>query len=214
MSRFPLETPFFLHKVRVEPLLHQIWRDGQALHLEPRMMHLLCVLAAHSGTVLTRDALLQTVWSDVVISDESLTKAISEVRKALGDNARQPRYIATVPKVGYRLVAPVRLDKPSPSPERSASRPASQQSRASHRKLWVAIVVLFGLVGAQWWYMTQPASEVPVITRVEKSVPIIVKTTLDGRTPSAAEAEIEAIVDAVIEQEVVSSMVTAQPLTP
>jgi Tol biopolymer transport system component/DNA-binding winged helix-turn-helix (wHTH) protein len=66
-------------------------------------------LVRHAGDTVTRDALLDRVWADRVTTPDVLTQAIKELRRAFSDDAKPPRYIETIPKVGYRLLAPVSL---------------------------------------------------------------------------------------------------------
>lgn len=68
-------------------------------------MDLLCVLAAHRGQVVSREALMQALWPDVVVGDDSLARTVSKLRQALGDDARSPTYLETIAKRGYRLLA-------------------------------------------------------------------------------------------------------------
>jgi transcriptional activator of cad operon len=92
---------------RVDPSLDQITRDGKAVKLEPRAMRVLVCLAEHAGQVVTVDQLLDTVWKDVVVTPDSVYQAVAALRKALGDDPKEPTYIANVVRRGYRLVAPV-----------------------------------------------------------------------------------------------------------
>lgn len=72
--------------------------------LEPRVMDLLIFFACHPRRVLTKDRLLAAVWPDVVVQEVALARAVSALRRELGDDARSPRWIETVPKRGYRLL--------------------------------------------------------------------------------------------------------------
>lgn len=93
---------------RVEPALDQISRDGEIVRLEPRTMRLLVRLAETPGQVVSSRELLDTVWAGVVVGSASVYQAISQLRKLLGDtDDPEPTFIATVPRKGYRLVAPV-----------------------------------------------------------------------------------------------------------
>src|SRR5262245_11006521 len=74
--------------------------------LDPRVMRLLLYLAERPGEVVSTEALLTAVWSDVVVTQDSLYQAIASLRRAFGDDPRKPSYIATVARVGYRLIAP------------------------------------------------------------------------------------------------------------
>src|ERR1700726_1731999 len=87
--------------------MDQITRDGRAVKLEPRAMRVLVCLAEHAGQVVTVDQLLDSVWKDVVVTPDSVYQAVGALRKALGDDSKEPTYIANVVRRGYRLVAPV-----------------------------------------------------------------------------------------------------------
>src|ERR1700752_2655487 len=92
---------------RVDPALDEISRDGQTTKLEPKMMQLLLCLAAHAGQVVSVEQLLDQVWKDVVVTPDSVYHAVATLRRVLGDDSRDPLYIANVMRRGYRLIAPV-----------------------------------------------------------------------------------------------------------
>ena len=89
--------------------------DGQSRHLAPKAMDLLVRLAEAAPNPVTRDDLITAVWGERYVSDEVLTHAIWDLRRAFGDNASDPEFIQTIPKKGYRLIAPV---KPAGRPRR------------------------------------------------------------------------------------------------
>jgi TolB-like protein len=101
-----LRHGFRLGAFEVEPLAGRISGPEGAQHVQPKVMDVLLFLAAHEGQVVERDTLLQQVWRRVT-SEEVLTRCISELRRALGDDRGTPTYIQTVPKRGYRLVGTV-----------------------------------------------------------------------------------------------------------
>nr|WP_218584789.1 AAA family ATPase [Pseudomonas sp. KD5] len=86
-------------------------RNGEAVALAPTPFMLLCALARQPGSLVTKDALLDEVWGHRFVSDSVLKTAISDLRKVLGDDPRQPRFIETVSRRGYRFIA-----GPSPAP--------------------------------------------------------------------------------------------------
>jgi transcriptional activator of cad operon len=92
---------------RVNPAAGEISRNGQTAHLEARTMRLLLCLAQHAGEVVSIEELLNQVWSGVIVSQDSVYQAVASLRRLLGDDPRQPTYIATVPRLGYRMLAPV-----------------------------------------------------------------------------------------------------------
>lgn len=99
----------------VDPGTDTISQGDKSQKLEPRTMRLLMLLAQSQGTVVSADRLLAEIWAGVVVSPSSVYQAISRLRRLLGDTDPTPTYIATVPRKGYRLVAPVRLiEAPAP----------------------------------------------------------------------------------------------------
>jgi TolB-like protein/DNA-binding winged helix-turn-helix (wHTH) protein/Tfp pilus assembly protein PilF len=86
---------------------NRIQSGQQDIKLESRVMTLLVYLAENQGSVVSREQLEADVWSGRVISYDALTSCITRLRKVLGDDSRKPVYIETVPKKGYRLIAPV-----------------------------------------------------------------------------------------------------------
>ena len=109
----------------VNPLSGEIARGEERVRLEARTMRLLLCLAETPGEVVSIDALLNQVWSGVVVTPDSVYQAVAALRRLLGDDAKQPAYIVTVPRLGYRLVAPVEstaVAPPAPSPARASSR--------------------------------------------------------------------------------------------
>ncbi len=100
----------------VEPQLNRLRRGEEEVRIEPRSMEVLGILVRHPKEVLSKAQILEAVWGDQVVSEESLTHAVWELRKALGDDARSPRYIQTIPKRGYRLIAAVSPVEPEARP--------------------------------------------------------------------------------------------------
>jgi len=91
----------------VQPNLNTVSRNGAAIRLEPKVMEVLVCLAGHAGEPLPKETLLRAVWPDTFVSEAVLSRCISELRRVFEDDAREPRLIQTIPKRGYRLVAPV-----------------------------------------------------------------------------------------------------------
>ena len=123
----------------VNPLSGEIARGEERVRLEARTMRLLLCLAETPGEVVSIDALLNQVWSGVVVTPDSVYQAVAALRRLLGDDAKQPAYIVTVPRLGYRLVAPVEpLTDAPPVP-----RPARASSRV-HVVLALGILIVVG----------------------------------------------------------------------
>ena len=82
-------------------------RGDERVRLSPKSMDVLIYLCDHPGETVSRDTLLDLYWRGALSADNAVPKAISEIRKALADDLKEPRYLATVPKRGYRLIADV-----------------------------------------------------------------------------------------------------------
>lgn len=112
----------------------QLWCDGSETKLTPRVTAVLLLLAERAQRLVTKQDLFDRVWGGVAVSDDALTSCIQELRGALGDDARRPRYIETCHRRGYRLMVPA-----SPSAEQGAaaltSAPEPQQLVGRHTEL-------------------------------------------------------------------------------
>src|SRR5688572_12536671 len=124
----------------VNPLAGEIARGEERVRLEARTMRLLLCLAESPGEVVSIDTLLSEVWSGVVVTPDSVYQAVAALRRLLGDDAKQPAYIVTVPRLGYRLVAPVESQvDATPAP-----RPAGASSKM-YAALAVGILLIAGI---------------------------------------------------------------------
>src|SRR5262245_46686454 len=97
----------------LDPARRLLTRAGEPIALTPRAFDTLLVLVERRAQVMSKDDLLQLLWPDVVVEESNLSQQISHLRKALDDEAAEPRYIATLPKRGYRFVAAVTANESS-----------------------------------------------------------------------------------------------------
>ncbi|MEG9438832.1 winged helix-turn-helix domain-containing protein [Edaphobacter sp. HDX4] len=86
-----------------------IVKSGETLAVEPKAFRVLVFLLRNPHRLITKDELLDAVWNDCAVSDNSLTRSIALLRRLLGDDTHEPRYIATVPTVGYRFLCEVKV---------------------------------------------------------------------------------------------------------
>ena len=100
-------TGFRIGEFTVRPREEHIDGPNGAIHLEPKVMQVLVALARQAGETVTRDQLLEDVWAGSVVGDEVLSRAVSLLRTALGDERVNPHFIRTVPRRGYELIVPV-----------------------------------------------------------------------------------------------------------
>jgi TolB-like protein/DNA-binding winged helix-turn-helix (wHTH) protein len=129
MSPVPDRTDrdFRLEDWLVQPAQCRLSNNARKVQVRPKVMDLLTHLANHVGKVVSKDQLLDGVWGAGVVSESALTRTVTELRQALGDDAGNPRLLETIPKRGYRLigsVSDVADDVVAITPGRSARAPA------------------------------------------------------------------------------------------
>src|SRR6476619_4289044 len=91
--------------VSVDPATFRVLVNGVPQALEPKSFRLLQFLIEHRDRVVSKEEIFQAVWTGTFVTDNALTRAVAQIRKAIGDDHRHPRYIETIPTVGYRFVA-------------------------------------------------------------------------------------------------------------
>src|SRR5262245_25160171 len=92
---------------RLVPEDERLWHGAEAIGLRPKSFAVLRYLIEQAGRLVTKEELAQAVWPGLAVSDATLTVCLGEIRKALGDEVRAPRFIATVHRRGYRFMEPV-----------------------------------------------------------------------------------------------------------
>lgn len=148
-----LDAPFQLGPWTVSPASNELTQDGETLRVESKVMALLMVLAQHPLQLVSRDDLLSAVWPDVVVNPDTLSRAVSKLRHALGDDSQNPIYIETIPKRGYRLLVTPEAIAEVPLPPRAQvpeGASADESSWLAQRRVVLLIglaVVLLGLLG-------------------------------------------------------------------
>lgn len=164
---------FNLGEWQVEPELNIITCAGREIRLEPTVMTLLVCLSERAGAVVSKDELIRQVWMERCVTDGVLTTSIWELRRALGDDAKNPRFIQTVPRKGYRLIAPVSTQAETPAPAPLPSSPITTPTRAIRWKkpaLVSALALAFVLVCAMaLWRSKDSAIQSPWQWRNERS---------------------------------------------
>jgi len=131
----------------VRPGACEIAREGRVVKLEPKVMDLLMLLASRPGEVLTRIEIEEQVWPDVVVSYDALTKSIGKLRDALGDTGKPSTYVQTIPKKGYRLIAPVANDEGASRESQSGDDNSAEVAKPARRNRFVvSYIVTLGAV--------------------------------------------------------------------
>lgn len=169
---------FRLADCLVQPQLNRVTRNGETAQIEPKMMRVLVCLAERAEQVVTRDELLEKVWSDVFVGEQVLSRSISELRKVLADDAKT--IIETIPKTGYRLIAPIvyepaKLNNHSPTetaliePAIELIQPATEPSKSKtsfFRQRWLlaGLLLLSLAMFAAWrWFESKPVASLPIM---------------------------------------------------
>lgn len=129
-----LKQGFYLGEWQVQPLHGQVIDPaGNGVHVEPKVMDVLVFLAGRPGEVVERIELLEGVWDGRAMSDEPLNRCIAQLRRVFDDSRQDPQFVQTVPKRGYRLIAPVRLieaaEPGSDGPEIEAGSPLPEPQK-------------------------------------------------------------------------------------
>ncbi|MEJ2454299.1 MAG: winged helix-turn-helix domain-containing protein [Candidatus Thiodiazotropha sp.] len=162
-----LTRGYSLGQWRVDPSGSRIFRDGDSIRLEPKVMEVLGYLVAHRGELVTREALERDVWRGALIGYDSITSTIIKLRKALNDDAHNPEYIETVPKRGYRLIAEVSglsandearaafVDQDAP-----VKPPARQRKFKPAGLVWILLPAVL-LIAASIWLLSRPMDKGP-----------------------------------------------------
>jgi Tol biopolymer transport system component/DNA-binding winged helix-turn-helix (wHTH) protein len=169
-------TDFRVGEWTVQVELNSLTKDEVVRHIEPKVMKVLLTLSAQQGRVVSKEDLISTVWPDTFVGDDVLTRCISILRRITEDDPHTPHFIQTIPKVGYRLVAPIseltsETQDDVPSIQNSPNQatvlaPASSQA-SSHRtrrivKWNVAAVLVFTLPFVMWSYQRSKAKLVGI----------------------------------------------------
>lgn len=174
--RGKLNQSFHVGTCLVEPDLNQIAGKEGAIRIEPKSMKVLLCLAEQPGRVVTRQELLGRVWEGTIVEENTLSRCVSQLRKAFGDSARQPRFIETIPKTGYRLIAtitaasqgdalPSLIGAIDVQPATGVARPAIQVkylSRVHKQAISVFLASIVFFAAYQGWRMASASQLVPV----------------------------------------------------
>ena len=133
-----------------------IEKDGQSVRLQPRTMAVLTRLLESPGEVVTRQQLEDFAWPNMVVGYDALSHTITKLRKAFDDEAKNPRFIETIPRVGYRLVADVSRASPESGEidiaDESAAGRLQILKRIYKRRFYsVGILLVVVITGLAWW---------------------------------------------------------------
>ena len=151
----------------LDPLEHRLLKSGQPIALTPKVFETLVLLVRQAGHAVSKDELMKALWPRGYVDESNLTKHIWVIRRALGDGEHDSRFIETIPKLGYRFIAPVTAatpalpeapaaSSPAAAPAAPAAGPASPavDNTSWSGRLWLAgaaALVALILIGSVWW---------------------------------------------------------------
>ncbi|MCI0491252.1 MAG: winged helix-turn-helix domain-containing protein [Blastocatellia bacterium] len=181
-----LTADFRVGQWLVQPQLNRITIGDKTIQIEPKVMRVLLCLAERPEQVVTREQLMKTVWGNVFVSEQVLSRSISELRKVFDDDSKTQSFIETIPKTGYRLIAPVSCEETDGAPlaaidDKSpvTEPPSSQQTetvlpqwreRNTFRAAALAILVVSAIV-LGWFSIRSTSKESRSVMRLTLALP-------------------------------------------
>ncbi len=151
-----LSATFGLGEFIIDPNALEISKRGESTRkIQPIIMELLKVLVELRKEVVSRKVLIEAIWSESFINEEALTKHISKLRQILSDDPNNPKYIETIPKVGYRLIAEVYSLDIDLNVEKANDKRGSDLKLTTQKQikwLWGAVATLLFLILGQWFF--------------------------------------------------------------
>jgi len=167
---YGLSEDFYVGPWHVEPLINRISSQGRSVRVEPKVMDVLVVLSRRQGQVVTRAELFEEVWSETIVTDDVLTRSVSELRKVFGDTRTDPSYIETIPKTGYRLIAPVASTSSEEGQRDASSAVTGLRGESSvavstiSRRTWLILIPFIAILvlAAIWSMRHRPAANSPL----------------------------------------------------
>ena len=124
----PVAAEFRLAGWLVQPSLNRLSLDDRVVQLEPKLMDVLVYLADNAGKVVSKNEINDAVWSEVFITESVITRSIAGLRRAFGDDVKDPRFIETISKRGYRLIAAVERTPVGDHQQAPVQRPGPAQT--------------------------------------------------------------------------------------
>jgi len=176
----------------MDPRSRILLKDGATVRLTPKAFDTLLVLVQHAPQVVAKEQLLKEVWPDIFVEEGSLSHNIHGLRKVLGDGSSEPRYIETIPKRGYRFVAPVKVSGADtaqsdvsdnveveealivepPVVGKPTLAPVVTNRHTKRRRMWagVAAVALVGSAIAGFIFIKRTPATAPLVTRAKTTL--------------------------------------------
>jgi len=180
-----LTGPFTIGEWLVDPATRRLRSGGKEVRLEPKVMQVLLCLAQNPGKVVSRETLEATVWAGTIVGYDALSASIIKIRKSINDDAFKPRYIETVSKTGYRLIAPVSSDHEITDHVSAENTDIKSEaidklpehtrtSKLQHRKIWIAAIPVLLVLAIAVYIFHLPETENKSTVESKKQISVVV----------------------------------------
>ena len=152
---------------RLDARNHKLYRQssGTLVHLTPKAAELLILFVQNRGRLLTKNEILDTVWTGLIVEESNLSQTIFLLRKALGDDPKEPHFVLTIPNRGYQFISAVNerdTEDPIPNEDVRSGPPANapdsprEQGVFSRKSLAAALVLVLFAASAVYWFYSTP----------------------------------------------------------
>jgi tetratricopeptide (TPR) repeat protein/DNA-binding winged helix-turn-helix (wHTH) protein len=155
--------------VEIDSLLGCVRRGGQEYYLRQQCFQVLLYVLKRHDRLVSKEELIENFWHDTAVTDNAVVQCVAEIRRALGDDPRDPRFIKTIPKAGYRFIAPV-IQKPTAAepvkdPGLAAILDIPGPSRSQGLRRWTALgLAALAVLAAMGWAVVRQAGTAAKVT--------------------------------------------------
>lgn len=204
---------------RLDARNHKLYRQesGQLVHLTPKAAELLILFVQNRGRLLTKDEILETVWTDLIVEESNLSQTIFLLRKALGDDPKEPNFIRTIPNRGYQFISAVSERETesmvpnkavlSSPPADAPESPRPPQGVFSRKLLAIAVALALLAAFAVYWFYLNPRA--PSLSQIRT---IAVLPFEDPNAPPTEEYLGTALADAMVTKFSSLKQITVRPM--
>ena len=169
--------PFKVGDWTVNPSSGLLLKENAEVKLEPRVMEVLVYLAENKGQVVSRESLEAKIWAGTIVGYDAVSGSIIKLRKALGDDTRNPTYIKTISKRGYQLIAPVSrnvVESPAPSPSFQSSTVDKVSPEAEQKIKRLSTILGFTVIVGLFFFLTRGPDQTSETTTLTTTTPSVV----------------------------------------